>query len=71
MAVHFGKPGTRKYDGVFRAQLQVCYKKCNSLLAFNTRQAAKVPPVTVLTGPQVASITATSLACQVLLAAKN
>jgi hypothetical protein len=71
MAVHFGKPGTRKYGGVFRAQLTVCFKKCNQLLAYNAKQFARVPPVTILTGPQIASLTATSLLCQQLLAAKN
>lgn len=71
MAVNFGRPGTRKYGGVFRAQLQVTYRKCNELLAYNTKQFNRVPPVTILTGPQIASLTATSLLCQQLLAAKN
>lgn len=71
MSVNFGKPGTRKYGGVFRAQLNATFAKCNQILAYNTKQFNRVPPVTILTGPQINSLTQTSLLCQQLLAAKN
>jgi hypothetical protein len=71
MAVHFGKPGTRKYTGVFRAQLRAGEQKCQELLAFNTKQAARTPPVVVFTGTEVTAIENVVLLCQQKLAQKN
>jgi hypothetical protein len=68
----FGKPGTRKYRGIILAQFRECLKKCNEILANNTKAGANArPPGGYLTVAQVAHFTATQADCTALIAAKN
>jgi hypothetical protein len=71
MALHFGKVGTRRVTGIQRAQLQKLDDLCISQLSFNGKEAARVPPLVYLTGPQQNAFQAASAAAQALLAQKN
>lgn len=53
MAVRPGKPGSRRVWGRQRAQLGKVHECLSSLLAYNSKLQAKVPPVPFLTAPQV------------------
>lgn len=71
MPVVPGKPGTLRYRGVLRAQLGKGSHTLNSILNYNTKIAARVPPISFLTGPQVTTLQTASLLLQQLLTVKN
>ena len=71
MPVVPGKPGSIRYRGKLRAQLQVCVAKCKEIIAYNTKEAARVPPVQVLSPAQLANFQTTAVDCTTLLDAKN
>jgi hypothetical protein len=71
MPVVPGKPGSIKLRGKIRAQLQVCFAKCQEIIAYNTKLAARTPPVQLLTPAQLADFQTTAVDCTTLLDEKN
>lgn len=71
MSVVFGKPGTFKFRGRIRGQLTVGYLTINHVLAYNTKQAAKVPTQPFLTNDQQVLLENASLLLQSLRDMKN
>lgn len=71
MPVVPGKPGSIKIRGVTRAQCRRLRATCVSLLNYNTKAAAMVPPVIFLNELNLASINAARAAAQSLLDLRN
>lgn len=71
MAVKFGKPGTKRFTGKLRAQLQKANSQMGFILAYSAKQAQRVPPVTVLTPAESITLANARLTCQTLLATVN
>lgn len=67
----FGKPGTLRVRGVQRAQLRTIKRLIDAQIRFNTKEAARVPPVAYLTGLQLTAFQNMSLAAGQLLAQVN
>jgi len=71
MPVNPGKPGTVRIRGVTRAQCKQVNARMASFLAYNTKLAAQVPPITFLSPLNLASVQACQTAMQNLLDQKN
>lgn len=71
MSVVFGKPGTIRFRGTFRAQLRRTKTLCQAILNYDTRQGNRNPPVIVLSGQERADFTAVIADCTTLLATLN
>lgn len=71
MPVVSGKPGSIRIRGVLRSQCKQVKARMVSMLAYNTKLAAKVPPVTFLSELNLASVTACRDAMANLLAQRN
>lgn len=67
----FAPPGSFRVRGVQRAQLRLMLKHATSQLAFNTKEAARNPPITYLNPLNLASMQAIVTACNALLTLKN
>jgi hypothetical protein len=71
MSLNFGKPGTQRVKGLQRLQLAKVEALCQHLLAYQTKNAGRVPPVPFLSAPQITAFTNAALEAGVLLAQRN
>lgn len=71
MPVKFGKPGTKRYTGRMRAQMQKVITELRALLAYNTKLSQRVPPVTFMTAPEAVAAANQVLTCQQWLDTNN
>jgi len=71
MPVVPGKPGSKRVRGQIRAQAEATRKKLVSIIAYNDKLKAKVPPVELLTDDARAILTAARVECVILLASMN
>jgi hypothetical protein len=71
MALHPGQPGTIFIRGVQRAQLQKVNRLVQSMLSYNTKMAAKVPPLTFLSPADLLNFQVMAVSVQSLLDRKN
>lgn len=71
MSVYFGKPGTRRYRGKMRAQMQQAIVKLRALLNYNTKLSQRVPPVQFMTPAEAVATAGQVLTIQGWLDTKN
>ena len=71
MSVVFGKPGTLRYRGRLRAQMQRTVVLIGDILAYNQKLRNRVPPITVFADADAVSFAATSITLQGYIAEKN
>lgn len=67
----FAPPGTKRVRGVQRAQCKTIQRLAKSQLKFNTKEAARNPPIVYLNPLNLASMQAIVTTCQALLDIKN
>lgn len=71
MPVVPGKPGTNRIRGTLRAQCKQVRLRMVRMLAYNTKLAAKTPPIVFLNELNLAAVTACKTAMETLISQKN
>lgn len=71
MPVVFGKPGSIRYRGKMRAQMQKSIVELRALNAYNTKLSNRVPPIPFMTAAQSLQVANMVLQLQAWLDTKN
>lgn len=64
MAIHSGKPGSRRVTGIQRAQFIRVNALIESLLQYNAKLTVRVPPIPFISAPDVISLGVTQVVAQ-------